>query len=112
MTPKPVPVNATIVPTGAPTARPVGAAEVTVGPATVKAFGKYEPSTTAECGPVRAPLETVNSQVSDVPVWPPRHEAAVVPIEAAASDTVDVPAVVWVGVVYWLKPVPVKVMVC
>ena len=85
---------------------------MTVGPATLKAFGKYEPSTTAECAPAVAPVVTVNSQVSDVPVWPPRHEAAVVPIEAAASDVVDVPAVVLVGVVNWLKPVPVKVMVC
>lgn len=37
--PKPVPVRATIVLTGAPTASAVGAAEVMTGPATLKAPG-------------------------------------------------------------------------
>jgi hypothetical protein len=82
-----------------------------VGPATVKAFGKYEVSTSAECAPAVAPVVTVNSQVSVVPVWPPRQEVAVVPIEAEPSGVVEVPAVVCVGVVYWLKPVPVNVIV-
>lgn len=101
---KPVPVKATIVPIGAPTAMPVGKAAVMAGPATVKAFGKYEVSTSAECAPATAPVVTVNSQVSVVPVWPPRQAAAVVPIEASGSDMVEVPAVVCVGEVYWLKP--------
>jgi hypothetical protein len=83
---------------------PVGKAAVMAGPATVKALGKYEVSTSAECAPAMAPELTVNSQVSVVPVWPPRQAAAVVPIEAAASDVVEVPAVVFVGAVYWLKP--------
>jgi hypothetical protein len=83
---------------------PVGKAAVIAGPATVKAFGKYEPSTSTECAPAVAPELTVNSQVSVIPVWPPRQAAAVVPIEAEASDVVEVPAVVCVGTVYWLKP--------
>lgn len=37
--PKPVPVKATIVPTGAPTASATGAAVVMTGPATLKAAG-------------------------------------------------------------------------
>jgi hypothetical protein len=57
-----------------------------------------------------APLVTVSSQVSVVPVWPPKQEAAEVPIEASGSDTVVTPAVVCVGVVNWLKPSPVKVI--
>lgn len=107
---KPVPVKATTVPTGAPTAMPVGEAEVMVGPATVKAFGKYELSTSTEWAPAVAPSVTVSSQVSVDPVWPPRHAAAVMPIEAPGSDAVEVPAVVSMGVVYWLKPSPVKVI--
>jgi hypothetical protein len=107
---KPVPVKATTVPTGAPTAIPVGAAAVMAGPATEKAAGKYELSTSAEWAPEVALVVTVNSQVSVVPVWPPRQAAAVVPMEASGSDVVEVPAVVCVGVVYWLKPWPVKVI--
>ena len=57
-------------------------------------------------------MVTVNSQVNVVPVWPPRHEAAVVPMEALPSEVVDVPIFVLTGDVYWLKPVPVKVIVC
>jgi hypothetical protein len=112
VTEKPVPVKAMTVPTGALTARAEGAAEVMAGPATLKALGKYVPSMSAEWAPVTAPELTANSHVSVVPLDPPRHEAAVVPIVALASDVVDVPGVVSTGVVYWLKPVPVKVIVC
>lgn len=59
-----------------------------------------------------APELTVNSQVSVVPVWPPRHDVFVVPMEASGSAVVEVPIVVPTGDVYWLKPVPVKVIVC
>lgn len=55
--------------------------------------------------------ETVNSQVNEVPLCPPRHAVLEVPMDTWVSTVVVAPIKVSTGDVYWLKPVPVKVIV-
>jgi hypothetical protein len=118
---KPVPVKVTTVPTGAPTAMPVGVCEVITGPATETAAGNWllPPGLVRSVGAVTPLLYTTTL-----------YGPATVPVPEA--DTLNVTAVPELpeallrmtcveGVVpspgkanaceYWLRPVPVNVTV-
>lgn len=113
---KPVPVRATTVPMAAPTARAAGDADTIDGPSTVNALAS-EPmlpavaavlSRFAVCGPANEPVFTWIGHVNDVPAL---FAMQPVPTRAAASAALVAPYVEVVGVVYGLKPTPVKVIV-